>query len=155
MTTIVGGEKTEQHLCSSCCQKHKQALTMVGMNTLLASLLQSATAPTRSEQTLLCPDCGQSFEAFSKAGTLGCAKCYSAFRPRLKPMLERIHGRVQHAGRVPRHTEEMNHLQQRLERLRRDMDRAVVDEDFERAATLRDEIRAMQPAREEGEESHA
>jgi protein arginine kinase activator len=151
LTTIIAGEKTEQHLCAECCQKHKQALTMAGMNTLLATLLQGgADAPKKKSENSLCPVCHTTYHQFSRSGLLGCAKCYSTFQEHLKPMLERVHGRVQHVGRVPRHTEEVNHMQERLDALRRDMDRAVAEEDFERAAQLRDEIRAMQPAREGG-----
>lgn len=148
LTTIVGGEKTEQHLCAACCQKHKQAMAVAGMNSLLASLLQG-TAQTTTASTLRCGNCGQTYEQFRKTGTLGCAQCYEEFRTQLKPMLERIHGRVQHAGRVPKQADEVNRARLRMEELRREMERAVASEDFERAAKLRDEIRAMQPAKEE------
>ena len=146
MTTIIGGERSEQHLCAACCQKHKQAMTVAGMNALLASLLQGTGQTTAS--TLRCTSCGQTYEQFRKTGTLGCAQCYEAFRSQLKPMLERIHGRVQHAGRVPRQADELNKARQKLEELRREMESAIASEDFERAAVLRDEIRAMQPAKE-------
>lgn len=153
LTTIVGGEKTEQHLCAACCQKHKQALTMAGMSTLLLSLLQGAGPGSHEHLALRCECCGQTFEDFQKTGMLGCPKCYNAFRQHLTPLLGRIHGKTQHVGRVPPRSEEQNHAAKRLEALKRDMERAVADEDFELAARLRDEIRAMQPAREE--ESHA
>lgn len=147
LTTIAGGEKTEQHLCAACCQKHKQAIAVAGMNSLLAGLLQGTAQTTAS--TLRCSSCGQTYEQFRKTGTLGCAQCYQDFRTQLKPMLERIHGRVQHAGRVPKQADEINRARLHMEDLRREMERAVASEDFERAAQLRDELRAMQPAKED------
>ncbi|MDR1569212.1 MAG: UvrB/UvrC motif-containing protein [Oscillospiraceae bacterium] len=154
LTTIVGGDKTEQHLCAACCQKHKQALTMAGMSTLLLSLLQGAGSTQHEHVEMRCECCGQTYDEFQKTGMLGCPKCYDAFRSQLVSLLGRIHGgKTQHTGRIPPRSEEQNHAAKRLETLRRDMDRAVADEDFELAAKLRDEIRAMQPAREE--EKHA
>ncbi|GHU68471.1 DNA methylase [Clostridia bacterium] len=147
LTTIVGGEKTEQHLCAACCTKHKQALTMAGMSTLLFNLLQGATASSASEQQdIRCDTCGQTFEEFQKTGMLGCPKCYESFRTQLTPLLTRIHGNTRHTGRAPSRTEEQSHLRRRMDSLKREMDRAVADEDFELAAQLRDELRAMTPA---------
>jgi len=153
LTTIVGGEKTEQHLCAGCCQKHKQALTMAGMSTLLLSLLKGAAGAQSEQIALRCECCGQTYGEFQKTGMLGCPKCYDAFRAHLSTLLGRIHGKTQHAGRMPPPSEEQNHVAKRVETIKRDMDRAVADEDFELAAKLRDELRAMIPAREE--EKHA
>ncbi|GHV26833.1 excinuclease Uvr [Clostridia bacterium] len=146
LTTIVGGEKSEQHLCSDCCQKHKQALTMAGMSTLLLSLLQGASATQEKTSTIRCESCGQTLEVFQKSGLLGCPKCYEVFADKLAPLLERIHGRAKHIGRVPPYAKEQNLVKARLEELKRNMDMAVADEDFELAARIRDEMRAMQPA---------
>jgi protein arginine kinase activator len=148
LTTIVGGEKIEQHLCAACCQKQKQALTMAGMSTLLLSLLKGASATPDETVTLRCDSCGQTYEAFQKSGMLGCPKCYDVFKEHLMPLLSRIHGKTTHTGRVPPDTFEQTTMQRRLETLRRNMDRAVAEEDFELAASLRDEIRAMQPAKD-------
>jgi len=148
LTTIVGGEKTEQHLCAACCQKHKQAMTMAGMSTLLLNLL-SASKGEAQDEGKACPHCGQTYAAFRKSSLLGCAKCYETFRGEVMPMLERVHGKTRHVGRVPENkAREQDHQANRLAILRRDMERAVADEDFELAAQLRDEIRAMQPAQQ-------
>ncbi|MDR2506133.1 MAG: UvrB/UvrC motif-containing protein [Oscillospiraceae bacterium] len=148
LTTIVGGEKIEQHLCAACCQKQKQALTMAGMSTLLLSLLKGASGVPDETVTLRCHSCGQTFEVFQKTGMLGCPKCYEVFKEHLTPLLSRIHGKTSHTGRVPPDTFEQTTMARRLESLRRNMDRAIAEEDFELAAQLRDEIRAMQPAKE-------
>ena len=67
----------------------------------------------------------------------------------LPRLLRRIHGGVKHVGKVylpPDPT--VSQIEKRLEGLRRKLERAVQAEDFERAAELRDEIRAMGPAQE-------
>ena len=62
-------------------------------------------------------------------------------------MTRRIHGGTNHVGKVylpPDPT--ASERAKRLEALKRKLQRAVDREDFERAAELRDEIRAMEPA---------
>jgi len=121
---------------------------MAGMSTLLLSLLKGATNSPAETVHIRCENCGQTYEVFQKTGMLGCPKCYDIFREQLAPLLGRIHGKTTHTGRVPSETAEQMSMMRRLEILRRDMDKAVAHEDFELAAKLRDEIRAMQPARE-------
>ena len=58
-------------------------------------------------------------------------------------MLLQIHGRVQHAGRQPLDTREAQQQRSRQEELTRLMEQAVADENFERAAMLRDQLRAL------------
>ena len=58
-----------------------------------------------------------------------------------------MHGGTQHVGKVylpPDPT--ASEMEKRLEGLRRRLTRAIESEDFERAAELRDQIRALEPA---------
>jgi protein arginine kinase activator len=76
---------------------------------------------------------------------LGCPHCYSVYEPQLRGLLRRIHGATQHVGKVylPPDTAEADRTA-RLAGLRRKLQRAVEAEDFERAAELRDQIRALE-----------
>ena len=97
------------------------------------------------------------FAEFQKSGRLGCANCYAAFGENMRKMLGSIHGHTHHVGKVPGYLEEEVRAKQQIDDLRRQMDEAVRTEDFERAAELRDRIRALdkgQPvAGGEGEEA--
>jgi hypothetical protein len=84
-----------------------------------------------------CPECGISFEEFRAKGRLGCPKDYEVFAKDLGPLLEKIHGSRQHVGRVPRGAGPDTSREDRLLRLRRDLARAVKDEQYEEAARLR------------------
>ena len=87
---------------------------------------------------------------FEHTGRLGCAQCYRDFSAQLKPSLQKIHGRTQHAGRKPKAfvPDPQDELNQQLNELRRQMDEAVAAENFEEAARLRDEIRALTETQE-------
>lgn len=60
-------------------------------------------------------------------------------------MLQQLHGRTQHAGRQPLQSPTQQHTRTRREQLTRLMAQAVAAEDFETAAQLRDQLRALPP----------
>ena len=146
MTTVINGESTTRHLCRQCLKKYQAG----NLQAVLAAVLSSMTAKNQTQiPDVVCPQCGQTYAEFQKTGMLGCAACYQAFRQELTPLITRMQGRTQHAGRRPPVSEEEQARQTLMEDLRARMEAAVAEENFEEAARLRDELRAMTPAREE------
>lgn len=144
MTAVVGGQSTTKNLCRECLKKYKAG----DLQAVLAAVL-SAMADKNQAPEITCPRCGETYAEFQKSGMLGCAACYQAFRQELTPLITRVQGRAQHAGRRPPVSEEEQARQSRMEELRALMEAAVAEENFEEAARLRDELRAMAPAKEE------
>lgn len=150
-TQVVGGVSRQMHLCAACMQKRKVGLDLGDMQGLLSSLLSGMGAMNEDEadrrepeeNQLKCTRCGMEFSRFRKTGMLGCAQCYQEFREQLAPILKRIHGRVQHAGHVPPSVNRAQRVREEMNRLKAEMNEAVAREDFERAAQLRDQIRAL------------
>src|SRR5690606_12734158 len=89
---------------------------------------------------LQCPDCGLSYMEFRKQGRLGCPNDYLVFRDGLIPLLDRIHRGTHHTGKQPTHSCRVEKPDERY-RLRCQLRKAVREEDFEQAATIRDLIR--------------
>lgn len=146
MTTVVNGQAASRHLCRECVKKYKAG----DLQGVLAAVL-SAMAQKQQSPDITCPRCGLSYAAFQKSGMLGCAECYQAFRSQLAPLITRVQGRAQHAGRRPPLDPKEQERINKMEELRMLMEAAVAMENFEEAARLRDELRAMAPAREEKE----
>ncbi len=144
MTTVINGESTTRHLCRECLKKYKAG----DLQAVLAAVLSAMTSKNRETPDITCPTCGETYAEFQKTGMLGCADCYQAFRKELTPLITRVQGRAQHAGRRPPVSEEEQARQTRMEELRTLMEAAVAEENFEEAARLRDELRAMTPAKE-------
>lgn len=90
-----------------------------------------------------CPHCGIKFVEFRNTGRLGCPHDYQAFREELLPLLENIHGEVRHCGKVPRRLPQNKETLSELMQLRNRLKQAVIKEDYEEAATLRDRIRRL------------
>ena len=146
ISVMVGGEITTRHLCGDCMAKMNMDIASGNIKSLLSTILSAITgdtAPGSAEKDVTCPRCGMTLSEFTRTGHLGCPKCYEAFREQLQPMLLQIHGRVQHAGRQPLSTAEEQRKRSATEQLQRQMEQAVALEDFETAAKLRDQIRAL------------
>jgi len=157
LTEIVEGEKKEVHLCEACAKS--QGITPFSVGSLLAELAGSAigpegmTAPSEPADRLSCPHCGLDYEDFRARGRLGCPHDYEAFRPALVPLLEKIHGATQHIGKVPSRLGKEMAVEKKLIDLRRELQKAIQHEEYERAAKLRDDLHRLEEARAEADES--
>lgn len=149
ITVTTGGETTTRHLCPECMKKMESSFAQGDVQGFLSSLLSMLSAQPEAQEApaLKCSGCGLTYEEFQRTGKLGCAQCYHDFAEQLRPLLLRIHGRSQHAGRTPhggtQSAEQPGESEQRLNELHARMDQAVAAENFEEAARLRDEIRAL------------
>ncbi|MEZ5406203.1 MAG: UvrB/UvrC motif-containing protein [Verrucomicrobiia bacterium] len=62
----------------------------------------------------------------------------------LGALLKNMHRGVQHKGKIPRNFKEKQHIKDKLAALQGDLRKAVINENFETAASLRDQIRALE-----------
>ncbi len=98
---------------------------------------------TRTSQKI-CPLCHASLENFKRSGKAGCPECYQTFADELRGTIRSIHGNIKHVGRAPKGTEKQGEGNTRLEKLKADLKTAIAEENFEKAAELRDSIRAIE-----------
>ena len=87
-----------------------------------------------------CPSCGFSLDQLSRTNRLGCSGCYDFFRPALLPMLARLHRHSSHLGKVPQTVKGRLSPKGEIARHRVALEKAIVAENFEDAARLRDLI---------------
>ncbi len=147
ITVTAGSEVNTRHLCADCMKKMELRFAQGDVQGFLTSLLSILSNEPKAP-ALTCSGCGLTYQEFQRTGKLGCAQCYKDFAEQLRPLLQRIHGRAQHAGRVPEDHRKERDLAQSIEALRQQMEQAVGQEDFEAAARLRDEIRALSQQQE-------
>lgn len=149
ITKINNNIKTEKHLCEVCAEKAGELSfatdSQFGVQDFLKSLMGSGFAGVPQQVSeAACPNCGMTFEEFSRTGKLGCGECYVAYGDRLEPLLRRIHGTSGHTGKIPRRSGGKLALMQRLRQLKADLQRHVSREEYEQAAKVRDEIRNLE-----------
>jgi len=138
------GEKRERHLCESCAAAEgimPKPSGHVPVNELLAGLVVSK-AGAQQLADLACPHCGMTFVEFRNNGLLGCPRDYDAFEKALVPLIERAHeGAGHHIGKVPSRLGAPRSTENDLVRLKRQLVKAVEEEQYEEAARIRDKIR--------------
>lgn len=149
LTQIENNEMSTHHLCEKCAAakgvESPEEAPPFPLSGFLAQLGDESDRPQTTDRTTQCSFCGLTFADFRETGRLGCPHCYTTFEDYLRGLLRRVHSSTQHVGKVYLPPDpSASDLQKRLEVLRRKLERAVGNEDFERAAILRDEIRELE-----------
>lgn len=143
LTQIVDGKMQKVNLCEGC-SKEKGVTDPTGF--ALADLLLGLGAAQEMERggtVQKCPTCGFSQADFKKTGRLGCATCYTTFADGLATLLKGMHKGTEHVGKVPARLAKTIEREGQLKTLQRDLKKAVASEDYESAATIRDQIRHL------------
>lgn len=168
MNIVAEGAMRETHLCEKCAEELQSGnpksatlsewLAGLGM---MAADAPKFPAPARPKRADLCPSCGLRFLDLKKSGLVGCQSCYEVFESRLSPLLKRAHdGGDRHTGKTPalRMTREVVRIgtddegaepedsrtpgtvAERVEALTHELALAIEAEQYERAASIRDEL---------------
>lgn len=169
LTEIKHGKKLEKHLCEACAAANEGIASKghTPINELLTNFVM-AHAGLAKEQTAACEQCGITWAEFRQSGLFGCEHDYDVFEAQLTPLLQRAHeGGTHHIGKTPGQrgtgtagagaTAEAGAGEagtaaaapkpaRRMDvtKLRKELQRAVEAEDYERAAQLRDEIKKQE-----------
>jgi len=135
----------KMNFCEACAQKKgiNDPAGFALAELLLGLGLTQDTAPTRE---LTCSACGFTQSQFKKTGRLGCGACYDLFIEELVPMLRNMHPCLAHVGKMPRRFAQEQKNQESMKLLQKQLQKAIADEEYEKAAQLRDEIVALHQA---------
>ncbi len=144
---IVNGESAEAHLCSDCAKALGYNDVFGGFSNTFGDLLGSFFGEPQvsaiSSRTIRCEKCGNTFNDIVNSGKIGCADCYTTFYDKLLPSLQRIHGKTRHEGKNPTilkaEVTNVNPIEDLEEQLRI----AIDEQNFEKAAQLRDKINEL------------
>ena len=148
LTQIVGDKMQKLDLCEECA-KTKGVNDPTSFSLADADVLFGLGASHEIDQTTgtetKCPRCGFTQADFKKSGRLGCPDCYKTFAEGLEGLLKTMHKGTRHAGKVPEALRESRAQSDRLKQLQKKLAKAIDEENFEQAASLRDEIKHMTP----------
>ena len=148
---IINGDMAESHLCSDCAAHlgYSDVFSGFGLNLseLFGGFLGDMMPSLSSGNTPRCPKCGTSFDEIARDGRVGCADCYRTFYDKLLPSIQRIHGKIKHSGKTVSAVSEQpkaETTEEKIAKLKAAMNDAVSKQDFENAAKIRDEIKALE-----------
>ena len=153
LTEIRNGKKIEKHLCEQCAAQ-SEGLPAAKQHMPINELLQNFVmvhSGIQKEMGVTCEQCGMTWAEFRQNGLFGCERDYDIFEKDLSPLLQRAHeGATHHVGKSPARAGSGSSASQAparkkktldLTKLRKELQRAVEMEDYERAARLRDQIK--------------
>ena len=96
--------------------------------------------------TKCCKFCRTSIKDVARSGWLGCENCYKTFYSELLPFIKKVQHSVKHVGKRPaEHKTKIDNLstKDKLNDLKEKLKIAIEKQEFEQAAILRDEIKAL------------
>lgn len=148
-THMINGKKIEGYLCEECANEksHFNFSSQIDINSLLSGLMGYGDIKPhieRSVQRPVCEKCGMSYKEFKKTGKLGCNNCYSVFGGWVDPLLKRIHGNTEHKGKLPDSLPNHIKASNEIEDLKVSLNKAIQNEEYEKAAEIRDKIKALE-----------
>lgn len=113
-----------------------------------------------------CSGCNSTFEDILETGKFGCEKCYSTFENEIDALMNKLHGSNRHIGRIGKisnnssENETINNVEtnnsinkdtqnnsqskDKIEELKLKLKQLIKDENYEEAAKVRDEIKALE-----------
>lgn len=138
---IINNEILHVHLCKDCAQKKSSHDISNGLDDklhfLLEGLLQSKETKKGSAHELKCDVCKTTLKELLKDKILGCPQCYEVFSGIIAKETKKT-GTIYTRQIVSE--EHVKHV----DRLKKELKKAVEIEDFEQAAELRDKIQNIE-----------
>ncbi len=150
---VVNGDTTQTHLCAECAQSlgYGDMFSGFGLNLddffggFLGDTVQKLASPVEQR----CEKCGNTFGDIVRSGKVGCSECYKTFYDKLLPSIQRIHGRIKHNGKQVSAIETTASQVEQVktdpvEELKKELATAIENQEFEKAAVIRDKIRELE-----------
>lgn len=166
-TEIINGEKKEMMLCEECSYElgldNINFSMPIDLSSFFGGILEdeeynsSEFMPLFEKvKELKCDKCNMTYDEFISQGKFGCPDCYNVFSNKIDSLLKRIHGSSEYRGRkaLNNDTEENatrkeetlkkeTNIENKLEKLQKDLKKSIAEERYEDAAKIRDQINKL------------
>ncbi|MDO5707111.1 MAG: UvrB/UvrC motif-containing protein [Andreesenia angusta] len=156
MKNFINGKVTELNICDECAKSEEIGLKDFSLETLVSDLVENFTNTDgfKSKEEDLkvikrCEKCGMDYSEFRSTGYLGCDNCYSVYGKELRNILKNMNGSSEHKGKMPKRLAFKVEDLSEIEKKELELNKAVEEENYERAACLRDEIKILKQSRKE------
>ena len=154
----INGKTRSYSLCGECAAQLREKGELQDITSMIGSFADPFSTlhndlfgsffgiPARvsSGNNKTCPECGMTFREIAQNGKVGCPNCYSTFADELSGLIQSVHGTTTHTGSVPSRHRVKQERTEKLKTLRTELQSAISNEEYEKAASLRDEIRKLE-----------
>ncbi len=140
----VGHLREELWLCDDCARRIgiESPHEAYSATEILSGLFEGVD--DRATTELTCPNCGMTAHDLRQKGRAGCEQCYEVFVSLMRELTIDPAGAPAHRGRYPRHLQQIKRILVDRVLVRRRLDDAVAQENFELAARLRDRLQRFE-----------
>lgn len=137
----INGKTHMVNICNHCANSMllNNFFSDFSINNLFA---QNLSAMPKNQK--VCDKCHTSLEEIMETGKIGCDRCYQTFSKELSRSVEKIHGKSNHIGKVPRSAQGTIQMKNLLTEYRMELNRLIAEQEFEKAAEMRDKIRELE-----------
>lgn len=152
---FIEGKEIECYICKNCAKKlnSENGDDLDSINNIIKFLINNLMDENENKLFVenydrKCKVCGMTFSEFQKIGILGCDNCYKSFEKDLSKIISKINRSSMHIGKTPRSikkekkVEEFT-LKEVIQTKKFELDKCVKEENYEKAAILRDEINEL------------
>jgi protein arginine kinase activator len=148
------GKPCELFVCDACARETHKVTGTVSLADILFSLgapgdANPAPPPADAKAGVVqdavatvaaCPACGMTRDTLRDRRRFGCPVCYDTFVDDVHALLRELQYGDAHVGRTPRKAA----LKRRMAMLQASLAQAIAAQQYEAAATLRDQIKALE-----------
>ncbi|UTY33698.1 UvrB/UvrC motif-containing protein [Treponema putidum] len=133
------------YLCLSCSRRLGFGMFSENIDISITKLLENSdTSMSEDKKYAQCPVCGQSLSDIKSKQKIGCAECFSFFRAEILEILGQKKKNLRYLGLLQGSSDNSFKEKNCCEELRQKLKEAVEIEDYETAAALRDELKALE-----------
>ena len=148
------GEKGTYRICQTCADLQGFTPQNLQDNKVIEKLfrhLEQAIKASPVNKNESCPTCKTTLRNYQQQGLLGCTDCYTTFHTNLSKDMQQLQPSAKHLGKLPKQNLELNfqtsqetdannNSEESLEELEKSLHYCIQEEDYERAAEIRDQI---------------
>jgi len=143
---VVDGKVSDLRLCQDCLAAREESVSpgfeFSKPSPFLGKKKDLSVNEVR-EADATCTACATTLQELMDTGKVGCSICYESFPAELEALMEGIHIALTHRGKAPRIDDARVRVRSDLQSKRALLKTALSMENYEEAASLRDEIRAL------------
>lgn len=144
---VVDGKVSDLRLCQDCLAAREESVSPGFEFSKPSPFLgkkKDLSVNEVTEADATCTACATTLQELMDTGKVGCSICYESFPAELEALMEGIHIALTHRGKIPRLDDARVRVRSELQTKRTLLKTALSMENYEDAASLRDEIRALE-----------